>query len=53
MSHKIAKRVRKALKEMGINPSFAKYNPHGTVTLTEDCGRKLYQDTKRNIKKGM
>lgn len=50
MSHKIAKRIRRMLKDLGIDPKFTQYNNVGTISLNASCGRKIYQDMKKDVR---
>lgn len=51
MSHKIAKAIRKLLKSEGINYKFVKYEDVSQkVELSKDCGRKIYQDLKKQAR---
>lgn len=54
MSHKIAKRVRKLLKSEGIDVTHAVYTRDevGANVLVDNCGRKLYQESKKFAKRG-
>lgn len=53
MSHRRAKRIRKAMRATGIAVGQTKYLRHNVrryIKLAPDCGRSIYQDVKRKAK---